>query len=630
MPNIQVRSITGSVMNTASENAAYARTNGRIDTLESTLDNAITTNGEFDDTWGWWAQVQNGHAVKKGKFYVTDLGDKRADSIIVHKRNLTENFANLDVSPAIVTQTKVTYNSNAGENFTRMGSEYHELIGEGYCNATQDHSTPNFTAMGATCHNKFRGNVGMAAVIGRIEDVAYTDEELGISANDIKGETGLGSSKSCAGGFMVTRRSNYSQGRHNASYSIGIETYTLNAAEEDGILGTEGYASNDDFHRHRTWINGYHCVGGGKRPATDGILINGFTVTVPIDADGKTTSDSNAVVKRVIMHNGFLNGITIGGSSMAVRHIVKVTNAKGDVLSGYATDGNSVETVGINTASWSKAEGKNYGFYLLKHGYSGRILKSRGSALFESPGTKFLNANGSMPFVISANGTPYLDFKTGSDSNYYEDPTTKKIPKERPNDTTRARIGYNTTTNYLNTTSDGDIRFVVNGSFTATANQSAEPDQDPTGNIISEDNSVIYKFQGRNFISSVTASTEETPLYANLGSPSYKWGNIYANNGTINTSDRNAKRDISDIDEKILKAWGKVNYKVFKLKNGDRIHVGVIAQDIDEAFQSEGLNARDFGLFCEDADESGNTTLGVRYSEVLALECAYLRSKIGA
>ena len=100
---------------------------------------------------------------------------------------------------------------------------------------------------------------------------------------------------------------------------------------------------------------------------------------------------------------------------------------------------------------------------------------------------------------------------------------------------------------------------------------------------------IIYKFQGRNFISSVTASTEETPLYANLGSPSYKWGNIYANNGTINTSDRNAKRDISDIDEKILKAWGKVNYKVFKLKNGDRIHVGVIAQDIDEAFKSGGL-----------------------------------------
>ncbi len=604
-------SIIGILKEPSGETEAYARTNERVKELE---DHAVVLNGEFDDTLGWWGQVQG--------------GDKFDDTIIMHKRSLVENFNNKEVSPFMATQTVVDYSDNVGHNFTRMCNAYHELIGDGSVMASEDHYTPNFTAMGATCHNKFRGNVGMAAVIGRIEDVAYTDEELGIEENDTEGTTGMGSSKSCAGGFMVTRRSNYSQGRHNASYSIGLETYTLNAAEEDGILGTEGYYQNDDFHRHRTWINGYHCVGGGRRPATDGILINGFTVTVPIDADGKTTSDSNAVVKRVTMHNGFLNGITIGGSSMAVRHIVKVTNANGDVLSDYATDGNSVETVGINTASWSKAEGKNYGFYLLKHGYSGRILHSRGAALFDTPGTKYLNSNGNMPFAISANGVPYIDLKTGTDSDYYEDASAKKIPKERPDDITRARIGYNPSANYLNTTSDGDIRFIVNGTFTTATNQSAEPDQDPTGNIISEDNSVIYKFQGRNFISSVTASTEETPLYANLGSPSYKWGNIYANNGTINTSDRNAKRDISDIDEKILKAWGKVNYKVFKLKNGDRIHVGVIAQDIDEAFKSEGLNARDYGLFCEDTDERGNVTLGVRYAECLALECALMRYRM--
>ena len=614
MPNIQVRSITGSVTNTASENAAYARTNGRIDTLESALDNAITTNGEFDDTLGWWAQVQNGHTYKINGQDVPDLGDKRADSIIVHKRALTENYLNLDVSPAIVTQTKVTYNSNAGENFTRMASEYHELIGEGYCNATQDHSTPNFTAMGATCHNKFKGNVGMAAVIGRIEDVAYTDEELGISANDTQGKTGLGSSKSCAGGFMVTRRSNYSQGRHNASYSIGLETYTLNAAEEDGILGTEGYASNDDFHRHRTWINGYHCVGGGRRPATDGILINGFTVTVPIDANGKTTSDSNAV-KRVTMHNGFLNGITIGGSSMAVRHIVKVTNANGDVLSGYTTDGNSTETVGINTSSWSKSEGKNYGFYLLKHGYSPRILHSRGAALFEVPGAKFFNSTGSMPFAIScvneytykdeqqvehtAHGVPYLDFKIGSSSDFFQN----NKPVERPTDTTHGRVGYLSTTSSFNISSDGAINFLTSRNFSTNA-------------------------VGKTYSMTNTDFSPSSP--ANLGTADNKWDTVYAQTGTISTSDRNAKTDISDIDEKILRAWGKVNYKVFKFKNGNRKHIGVIAQDIDEAFKSEGLNARDFGLFCEDVDESGNTILGVRYSECLALECAYLRSKIGA
>ena len=623
MPNIQVRSITGSVMNTASENAAYSRTNNRIDTLESYLDNAITVNGEFDDTWGWWAQVQNGHAVKKGNFYVTDLGDKRADSIIVHKRNLTENFANLDVSPAIVTQTKVTYNSNAGENFTRMASEYHELIGEGHCIADQDHSTPNFSSIGATCYNKFKGNVGMCAVIGRIDDVAYTDEELGISPNDTDGTTGMGSSKSCAGGFMVTRRSNYSQGRHSASYSIGLETYTLNAAEEDGILGTEGYASNDDFHRHRTWINGYHCVGGGRRPATDGILINGFTVTVPIDANGKTTSDSNAV-KRVTMHNGFLNGITIGGSSMAVRHIVKVTNANGDVLSGYTTDGNSTETVGINTSSWSNSEGKNYGFYLLKHGYSGRILHSRGSALFEAPAFKFLNSNGSMPFAIScvdtytykddnnqtqtAHGTPYLDFKIGSGSDFYNN----SIPLERPTDTTRARVGYLSSTSSLNISSDGAIKLITSRNFADSEAQTLD---------FTMSNSGFYPSS-----------------MVNLGSQNYFWDNAFVRKGAINIADSEKYRDTSSVVrpstagdtevEKLLTAWGNVGYKLFKFTDaGSKKHIGLSAQDISDAFTAQGLTANSYGLYW--ANTNGNTTdYGVRYNECLAMECAYLRDQL--
>ena len=126
------------------------------------------------------------------------------------------------------------------------------------------------------------------------------------------------------------------------------------------------------------------------------------------------------------------------------------------------------------------------------------------------------------------------------------------------------------------------------------------------------------------------SSTAENPKYASLGSATYKWGNIYANNGTINTSDRNLKENIQDIDDRVLKAWSKVGYKIFKFKGGDRKHFGVIAQDVDDAFKSEGLNAREFGLFCEDVDENGNKILGVRYSECLALECAYLRNRLGA
>ena len=145
--------------------------------LNAIEQNIIEFNNNFDDSLGFWNEVKG--------------GDKFDDTAVIHARELSENFNNLEVSPSFASQTLVHYKpeSQNGENFTRMSSEYHELIGEGYCNATQDHSTPNFTAMGATCYNKFKGNVGMCAVIGRIEDVAYTDEELGISANDTQGTT---------------------------------------------------------------------------------------------------------------------------------------------------------------------------------------------------------------------------------------------------------------------------------------------------------------------------------------------------------------------------------------------------------------------------------------------------------
>lgn len=53
--------------------------------------------------------------------------------------------------------------------------------------------------------------------------------------------------------------------------------------------------------------------------------------------------------------------------------------------------------------------------------------------------------------------------------------------------------------------------------------------------------------------------------------------------------------------------------------------MGVIAQRVAEAFEAEGLDAHDYGLFCEDTDEEGNVRYGIRYCEALALECALQR-----
>lgn len=155
-----------------------------------------------------------------------------------------------------------------------------------------------------------------------------------------------------------------------------------------------------------------------------------------------------------------------------------------------------------------------------------------------------------------------------------------------------------------------------------------------------------------------------------LGLGAKRFSHIYAQTGTIETSDERAKTSVVDPDEALMRAWGKVNFKVFQFKDAvekkgtdARLHVGVIAQQVIEAFKSEGLDAYRYGLLCYDkwedeyedvevvdtpeivADDGTVTPAvthvehrlvtpagdryGIRYEEALALEAAYQRWRMG-
>lgn len=138
-----------------------------------------------------------------------------------------------------------------------------------------------------------------------------------------------------------------------------------------------------------------------------------------------------------------------------------------------------------------------------------------------------------------------------------------------------------------------------------------------------------------------------------LGTASVRWSMVYAATGAIQTSDERVKTQIDDIPEAVLRAWGEVRFQQFKLrdsvaaKGGDaaRLHIGVIAQRVVEAFAAEGLDAREYGLLCHDqweaepeiVDDDGvvvahgveaGDRYSVRYDECLALECAYQRWRL--
>jgi hypothetical protein len=86
----------------------------------------------------------------------------------------------------------------------------------------------------------------------------------------------------------------------------------------------------------------------------------------------------------------------------------------------------------------------------------------------------------------------------------------------------------------------------------------------------------------------------------NLGNATTRWKEIFCGNGVINTSDKNLKTDIKEVPDSWLDAWDSVSFKAYKFKNSNNLeekwHVGLIAQEIFQAFEEKGLNAIEIGL----------------------------------
>ena len=119
----------------------------------------------------------------------------------------------------------------------------------------------------------------------------------------------------------------------------------------------------------------------------------------------------------------------------------------------------------------------------------------------------------------------------------------------------------------------------------------------------------------------------------NLGSSGRRWNQLFATNGTISTSDRNAKTSITYMSDTQEQLFNKLRPVTFKLKDGSsgRTHYGFISQDVEDSLGELKLTGKDFAGFCKDlcVDENGEAMLdeegnkiydySLRYSEFVAL-----------
>ena len=181
--------------------------------------------------------------------------------------------------------------------------------------------------------------------------------------------------------------------------------------------------------------------------------------------------------------------------------------------------------------------------------------------------------------------------------------------------------------------------------FTAPANYTVRT-QDAVASLTSPGGDYVFRLGAGSNAARYGAPRPYTDNTSNLGDASYRWGTVYAATGAINTSDQNEKEQIENLSdaEKATALAIKVSIKKFKFKDavtakGDkaRIHVGVIAQEVAQAFIDNGLNPQNYGMFCSDTwhtidgeivypNEKGDypqgavqhTRMGIRYDELLA------------
>ena len=136
------------------------------------------------------------------------------------------------------------------------------------------------------------------------------------------------------------------------------------------------------------------------------------------------------------------------------------------------------------------------------------------------------------------------------------------------------------------------------------------------------------------------ASADDT---IDLGYSSIRFDDIYATNGTIQTSDENEKQDIASMTTAELAVGKRLStlFKTFRWKskvtekaNKARTHSGIIAQEVKAAFEAEGLDATKYALFCSDTwtndDGKEQTRMGVRYPELLSFIASYNESRFTA
>lgn len=174
--------------------------------------------------------------------------------------------------------------------------------------------------------------------------------------------------------------------------------------------------------------------------------------------------------------------------------------------------------------------------------------------------------------------------------------------------------------------------------------------QNRTNQAILSDSVFTVQVNGVKYIFTGSSSTPAFYIDVNtlssgsayLGMSNSRWKNVYttdlnasgsvsSKNGVCTTSDKNLKNNIEDLPEKYVNMFDSLVARRYKMDEGEsgRYHVGFVAQEVEKAMTTAGIDSQEFGGFVIDKYEDENGDMQekymLRYDEFIGILTAKIK-----
>jgi len=453
----------------------------------------------------------------------------------------------------------------------------------------KDASSPNYVS-GFVRNVSEDAGVNYALTLGSKSGNSNATEHMRI---DSAGNVGIGTSSPNLQFFNNLVVGN------DASGDKGI-TIRSNAANR-GVLAfsdtdsaTDGRYTGFISYDHSDNAMKFHTNGGNERMRIDSsgnVILNNGAGTLGTFSSDLTIGKAGAGLRfedgtvSIRPHNistnvGSDNAVDLGWPDTRFKNLYLSNAAYLDKVIGHDDTNTYISFIGADVTQFVQGGAES-----MRLDASGNLLVGKDSTNFGFEGA-VINNNGSAEITKNGGSTLFLNRKTsdGDIASFYKDGSAV------------GSIGCNNNDPYIARAGGNGFRW-YSGAVVPTNDSGATADN-----------------------------------AMDLGSSIGRFDDIYATNSTIQTSDRNEKQDIeelSDAEQRVAVACKgllrKYRWKSSVEEKGDdaRIHFGIIAQDLQDAFTAEGLDAGRYGMFINSTwtdEETGEerSRMGVRYSELLA------------